>query len=95
MHRIVSLARLLVFLNSSASNAEQPDSAIQIPGGSAGIGFDDLRYSPSLKRVLVPAGRTGMFVLIDPRTGSAGDHRRLLLDGALRGRPRRGNHFGG
>lgn len=40
--------------------------AIAISRDKKGIGFDDLRYSPALHRVLVPAGRTGTIVLIDP-----------------------------
>ncbi len=43
-------------------------TAIEIPGGSPGIGFDDLRLSISLGKVLVPAGRTGSLVLLDPAT---------------------------
>ena len=41
-----------------------------LPGGGegAGIGFDDLRFSPDLHRVLAPAGRTGKLDLIDPGT---------------------------
>src|SRR6266699_1457948 len=39
---------------------------IDIAKDKKGIGFDDLRYSPSLHRVLIPAGRTGTIVLIDP-----------------------------
>ncbi len=39
---------------------------IAISGGSAGIGFDDLEFSPELRKVIVPAGRTGKLVLIDP-----------------------------
>jgi len=39
-----------------------------LPGGEAGIGFDDLMWSPSLHRVLAPAGRTGKLDLIDPKT---------------------------
>ena len=42
--------------------------AIALPDGAGGIGFDDLRYSPELHRVVVPAGRTGRVNLIDPRT---------------------------
>jgi hypothetical protein len=42
--------------------------SIALPGGKGGIGFDDLMYSPSLHRVLVPAGRTGNLDLIDPDT---------------------------
>lgn len=41
---------------------------VALPGGSAGIGFDDLGYSPDLGRVLVPAGRTGNLDLIDPKS---------------------------
>jgi hypothetical protein len=43
-------------------------SALAMPGGEAGIGFDDLRFSKELDRVLVPAGRTGRLDLVDPRT---------------------------
>lgn len=43
-----------------------PSAVIDLPGGAAGIGFDDLQYSPRLRRVLVPAGRTGRLVLVDP-----------------------------
>jgi hypothetical protein len=41
---------------------------VSLPGGSPGIGFDDLRYSPRLGRVLVPGGRSGALHLIDPET---------------------------
>jgi YVTN family beta-propeller protein len=41
---------------------------VAVPGGDIGIGFDDLRYSAKLHRVLVPAGRTGTLALIDPDT---------------------------
>jgi DNA-binding beta-propeller fold protein YncE len=61
-------AAALLFLGAMASAAP---SAIEIPGGSAGIGFDDLRFSVSLGRVLVPAGRTGRLLLLDPATRNA------------------------
>lgn len=41
---------------------------ITLPGGAGGIGFDDLRFSTELHRVLAPAGRTGKLDLIDPGT---------------------------
>jgi hypothetical protein len=44
-------------------------SPISFPGGEGGIGFDDLGFAPSLHRVLVPGGRTGKLMLIDPETG--------------------------
>ena len=42
--------------------------AVPVPGGSGGVGFDDLGFSAALHRVLVPGGRTGNLVLIDPAT---------------------------
>src|SRR5436190_13606239 len=39
-----------------------------LPGGERGIGFDDLRFSPGMHRVLAPAGRTGKLDLVDPRS---------------------------
>src|SRR4030095_12398780 len=48
--------------------AQPAPPSIPIPGGEAGVGFDDLRYSTSLGRLIVPAGRTGAIVLVDPKT---------------------------
>jgi hypothetical protein len=56
-----------LFLGAMASAAP---AAIEIPGGSGGIGFDDLRFSVSLGKILVPAGRAGSLVLLDPATRS-------------------------
>jgi hypothetical protein len=41
---------------------------VQLPEGSAGIGFDDIQYSSAMKKVLVPSGQTGMLNLVDPET---------------------------
>jgi hypothetical protein len=41
---------------------------VDLPDNKPGIGFDDLRYSPDLKKLIVPAGRTGTVDLIDPQT---------------------------
>ncbi len=41
-------------------------TAIELPAGAAGIGFDDFQYSASLDRILVPAGRSGSLDLINP-----------------------------
>jgi hypothetical protein len=61
---LVSLALALL-----AGGAPSPaQKRVAIPGGAAGVGFDDLRYSPDLHRVLVPAGRTGTLALVDPDT---------------------------
>jgi hypothetical protein len=37
-----------------------------VPGGEEGVGFDDLRFSSALNRVIVPAGRTGSILLVQP-----------------------------
>lgn len=39
---------------------------LKIPGGAHGLGFDDLGFSHTLDRVLVPAAQTGNLVLVDP-----------------------------
>lgn len=41
---------------------------VRLPGGEAGIGFDDLGFSAMLGRVLVPGGRSGNLDLVDPAT---------------------------
>ncbi|MCX5745323.1 MAG: hypothetical protein NT062_22835 [Proteobacteria bacterium] len=45
-------------------------TSLAMPGGDGGIGFDDLRFSPALHQVLVPAGRTGKLELVDPKSGA-------------------------
>ncbi|PYQ58534.1 MAG: hypothetical protein DMF58_14915 [Acidobacteria bacterium] len=65
---MISLRCFFISVSLVASVAcAQPFSGetIDIAKDKEGIGFDDLRYSPSLHRVLVPAGRTGTIVLID------------------------------
>ena len=66
--------RLLPLLGASSilllAAAAPAPKAIPIPGGAGGIGFDDLRYSPRLRRILVPAGRVGVLALIDPATSA-------------------------
>jgi DNA-binding beta-propeller fold protein YncE len=60
--RVLAFA-LLLAAGSSATPTTVP---VPIPGGEGGIGFDDLGFSPALHRVIVPGGRTGHLVLIDP-----------------------------
>jgi hypothetical protein len=43
-------------------------TAIALPGGAGEIGFDDMGFARGLRKVIVPAGRTGNLVLIDPDT---------------------------
>lgn len=61
-------ARVLSFAAVSALACSSGPS-IDLPGGSPGIGFDDLRWSPRLGRVLVPAARSGTLDLVDPESG--------------------------
>jgi DNA-binding beta-propeller fold protein YncE len=73
--RITRSACLLMLLGTTAIAKPaivKPEIAkpikLVLPGGEGGIGFDDLMFSPSLHRVLAPAGRTGKLDLIDPKT---------------------------
>ncbi|MGE5277391.1 MAG: YncE family protein [Acidobacteriota bacterium] len=67
MRRPAALAAALAaVVVASAAGAEDLARNVPIPGGQKGIGFDDLGFSPSLRRILVPAGRTGALVLLDP-----------------------------
>ena len=51
---------------AQASDSSLQSTAVTIPGGEGGIGFDDLVFSPQLHKVLVPAGHMGKVYLIDP-----------------------------
>jgi hypothetical protein len=55
-----------VFAQSSDSSLKP--TAVAIPGGEKGIGFDDIVFSSELHKVLIPAGHTGKLYLIDPTT---------------------------
>jgi hypothetical protein len=48
-----------------AAGAVEP---LALPGTGGSIGFDDLRYSPELRRLLVPGGRSGRLYLVDPQS---------------------------
>jgi hypothetical protein len=43
-------------------------TAVALPGGTGGIGFDDMAYDAALGKVIVPAGATGNLDLLDPDT---------------------------
>ncbi|HWZ85627.1 MAG TPA: hypothetical protein VN032_05455 [Thermoanaerobaculia bacterium] len=61
------VAAVLFSLAVAGATVAQPTpSVIPIPGGESGIGFDDLRYSAALRRVIVPAGGAGSLVLVEP-----------------------------
>jgi hypothetical protein len=52
----------------SAPPVDAGATPLQLPSGSAGIGFDDMRFSATLAQLLIPAGRTGDLDLVDPST---------------------------
>lgn len=64
----VLLPLLLTTTTALAEPKIAEPTKLALPGGDGGIGFDDLRFSPELHRVLAPAGRTGKLDLIDPKT---------------------------
>jgi DNA-binding beta-propeller fold protein YncE len=69
---VIGVSMLSIGPALAAGKAKVPAHAtvtIAIPGGESGIGFDDLGYSRTLGKLLVPAGRTGKLVLVDPATG--------------------------
>lgn len=61
-HRCAALA--LALQACSVPDGDELD----LPGGSPGIGFDDLRYSAALGRVLAPGGRSGQLYLVEPQS---------------------------
>jgi DNA-binding beta-propeller fold protein YncE len=68
MKLVLALPLGLVATTALAAPPIATPTRLVLPGGEAGIGFDDLRFSPELHRVLAPAGRTGKLDLIDPKT---------------------------
>jgi DNA-binding beta-propeller fold protein YncE len=69
MKSIGRTAALVFCLALAAASQAGTPTALEIPGGKVGIGFDDIGFAPSLGMVIVPAGRTGDLDLIDPATG--------------------------
>lgn len=77
MSRVFWISAIAVVVLASAACAQPfTGETVAISKDKKGIGFDDLRYSPSLRRVLVPAGRTGTIVLVDPS-----NHRSVPIGG--------------
>lgn len=68
---LLGLAAAFVGAAVGCSSSSADGTAIELPNGEPGIGFDDLRYSSALHRVLVPGGRSGALFLIEPETGNA------------------------
>ena len=61
--------RAILFATLMAAAACSRGERIAL-GGGTGVGFDDLRFSPRLGRVLAPAARTGTIALVDPATSA-------------------------
>jgi hypothetical protein len=66
----LTLVGILPALVASPATAPTAPTPIALPGGEGGIGFDDLRHSRALGRVLVPGGRTGKLYLVHPASGA-------------------------
>jgi YVTN family beta-propeller protein len=77
----------LLLIASAACARPFAGETIPIAQDGKGIGFDDLQYSPALHRVLVPAGRTGTIVLIDPS-----NHRATKISGLSTDKSYAGGH---
>lgn len=58
----------IIVLAVALAAAPESLSPIALPGAVGPVGFDDLRFSPELRRVVVPAGRTGRIDLVDPES---------------------------
>ena len=59
---------VIIFFSMQVSSGQLETKTVELPEGSAGIGFDDIQYSSAMKKVLVPSGRTGMLNLVDPES---------------------------
>jgi len=57
-----------ILLGALLLAASESMTPLPMPGGEGGIGFDDLRFSASLGKLLVPSGGTGRLNLVDPKT---------------------------
>jgi hypothetical protein len=66
---VVAAGALISAAGTASLSEEGPKAAIALPDGDAGIGFDDLRFAPTVGAVLVPGGRSGYLNLVDPKTG--------------------------
>jgi hypothetical protein len=67
--RVPLLLVALTTLAAAPTPAHLKSTPVPLPGGSGGIGFDDLTFVPELGRLVVPAGRSGNLDLLDPATG--------------------------
>jgi DNA-binding beta-propeller fold protein YncE len=59
--RLIKCAPIMVVIASLVALSQH-----SLPGGSQGIGFDDLGFAKTVRKVMVPGGNTGTLGLIDP-----------------------------
>lgn len=64
--RNLKYSALLLCLTVLGASGAIVTTPLALPGGDGGIGFDDMGFAPSLRKVMVPAGRSGNLDLIDP-----------------------------
>src|SRR5713226_8864573 len=81
----VLMSVLLGPIPAFVGSAQEELTPIALPGGEGGIGFDDLGFSASLRKVIVPAGRTGTLDLVDPETREVVSIRGLARSRTFRG----------
>ena len=72
--RLAAMPLLLTVSIATACAATSSPTLLKIPGGARGLSFDDIGFSHTLNRVLVPAAQTGNLVLVDPA-----DNRLMVL----------------
>ncbi len=67
---LAAVAALALAAGTAVAAPAAPEAVLPISGGTPDIGFDDIGYFPALDRLSIPAGRTGVLDLIDPRSGA-------------------------
>jgi hypothetical protein len=67
---LIALAVAISACGNDASPLDPAAQVIRLPGAAREIDFDDIVYSRQLGRIVVPARRSGVY-LVDPRSGAA------------------------
>lgn len=77
----------LVALLAACRAAAAPPAGVPVPmpGGGAGIGFDDLGFAAGARKIVVPGGRTGKIFLVDPATRGVSELGGFTAESAYKG----------
>jgi hypothetical protein len=67
---LIALAVAISACGSDSSPLDPAAHVVRLPGAAQEIDFDDIVYSRQLERIIVPARRSGVY-LVDPRSGAA------------------------